>query len=74
MFINTAKGAEASAIVYSVVETARANNLSVYKYLEYLFTELPKYRAENGNIDPGKLDPLLPWAAELPESVHKPRR
>lgn len=61
-------------MIYSVVETAKANNLNVYKYLEYLFTELPKYRDENGNIDPSKLDPLLPWAAELPESVHKPRR
>ena len=71
MFINTVKGAEASATVYSVVETAKANNPNVYKYL---FTELPKYRDENGNIDPSKLDPLLPWAAELPESVHKPRR
>lgn len=61
-------------MIYSVVETAKANNLNVYKYLEYLFTELPKCRDENGNIDPSKLDPLLPWAAELPESVHKPRR
>ena len=39
-----------------IVETAKANNPNVYKYL---LTELPKYRDENGNIEyRSKLDPL----------------
>ncbi|MCR5810517.1 MAG: transposase domain-containing protein, partial [Lachnospiraceae bacterium] len=63
-----------SATVYSICETAKANNLNPYYYLEYLFTELPKLCDKDGNIDPTQLDPLLPWAAELPAKCHKPRR
>ena len=41
--IDTLNGAEASTVVYSTLETAKANNLYIYKYLDYLLTELPKY-------------------------------
>ena len=74
MFINTAKGARASAAAYSVCQTARVNNLNVYRYLEYILTELPKLADETGNIDTSKLDYLLPWSEELPAICHKPRR
>ena len=74
ILINTVRGAEASATVYSICETAKANNLNPYYYLEYLFEELPKLCDKDGNIDPKQLDPLLPWAAELPAKCHKPRR
>ncbi|MFR8348862.1 MAG: transposase domain-containing protein [Clostridium sp.] len=36
------EGAQASAIVYSIAETAKANNLKPYQYFEYLLTELPE--------------------------------
>ena len=35
-------GANASAIIYSIVETAKANDLNIYKYLKYLLTEIPQ--------------------------------
>lgn len=74
MFHNTAKGAGASALVYSISETAKLNNLRPYYYFRYILTELPKCCDEKGNIDPAKLDQLMPWAEELPEECQKPRR
>lgn len=47
------------ALAYSIVETAKANNLNTYQYLELFFTELPKY-AEDKNLQ--FLDTLLPWS------------
>ncbi|WP_089610479.1 IS66 family transposase [Dehalobacterium formicoaceticum] len=64
LFSNTPKGATASAIIYSMIETAKANHLSPFHYLTYLFEKLP-------NIDLGnmaQLDALLPWSDTLPES------
>lgn len=40
--INTVRGVQASAIIYSITEAARANKLNVYYYIKYLLTELPK--------------------------------
>ncbi len=36
------KGVKASANLYSLIETAKANGLEPYAYLRHLFTELPK--------------------------------
>ena len=44
MFADTVKGAKASAALYSIVSTARANGLEPYAYLRRLFAELPKVR------------------------------
>ena len=41
LFSNTPRGARASAILYSLVESAKANDLEPYQYLRYLFTKLP---------------------------------
>lgn len=57
--IDSTKGAKASAIIYSIVETARANDLNVYKYLELLFTEMPAHMAENNR---NFLSDLMPWS------------
>jgi transposase len=54
MFSQTADGANASAALYSVVETAKANGLNPYAYLKLLFTEIPQRSPET-------LDPPLPW-------------
>ena len=62
LFADTSKGAEASAAVYSIVETAKANNLHVYTYLEYLLMYMPD---TDYNNHPELLDGLMPW----PESV-----
>jgi len=41
LFSNSPKGAKASAIVYSLIETAKANDLDPERYLKYLFEKLP---------------------------------
>jgi len=42
LFSDSVKGVNASANLYSLIETAKANGLEPYVYLRYLFTELPK--------------------------------
>ncbi|WP_394203722.1 transposase domain-containing protein [Marinagarivorans algicola] len=42
-----------SAVLYSLIETAKANGLDCYAYLEYLLTELPR-----NNCD---IETLMPW-------------
>ena len=74
LFFDSIRGADSGAAIYSITETAKLNNLRPYKYLEYLLTELPKLCDEKGNIDITKLDPLMPWATELPDECRKPRR
>lgn len=76
VLINSVRGARASAVIYSLVETAKLNGLNVYRYMEYLLTELPKLADDNdkGNIDTEKLDPLLPWSDQLPAQCQKNRR
>ena len=74
MFHNTANGASASAMVYSISETAKLNNLRPYYYFKYILTELPKLCDEQGNINPADLDHLMPCAEELPDECRKPRR
>ena len=66
--IDTIHGAEASAVIYSLVETAKANNLKIYEYLKHLLTEIPKHM-DDTNID--FLEDLLPWSEKLPEECHK---
>ncbi len=56
MFSNTPKGAKASATIYSIVESAKANGLNPYNYLVYLFEKLPSINIS----DPNALDELLP--------------
>lgn len=71
LFNNTNRGAQASAMIYSVVETAKANNLKPYQYLNHLLTELPELADDKGNIDETKLAALMPWAKELPDECRK---
>jgi transposase len=47
LFSDTPKGARASAAIYSLIETAKANGLEPYRYLKHLFTHLPKAMTEN---------------------------
>ena len=67
LFSDSVKGAEASAIAYTIVSTCKANGLDPLKYLTFLFKELP------GNIDridkePDRIDIFLPWS-ELPQKL-----
>ena len=64
LFSNTPQGARASAIIYSMVETAIANGLNPYYYLRYLFEQLPNMNLTDMNA----LDRMLPWSTTLPVS------
>lgn len=64
LFSNSPKGAKVSAIVYSLIETAKANDLDPERYLKYLFEKLPN----TANFkDAETLDQYLPWATEPQE-------
>lgn len=69
VMIDTVAGAKSSAIIYSIAETAKANNLKPYDYFEYLLTEIPKHLDDT---DRTFLDALLPWAPNLPANCRKP--
>lgn len=74
MFHNTANGASANAMVYSISETAKLNSLRPYYYFRHILTELPKRYDVNGKINPAELDDLMPWSEELPDECRKSRR
>ena len=69
VMIDTIAGAKASAIIYSIAETAKTNNLKPYDYFEYLLTEIPKHLDDT---DRSFLDDLLPWSPSLPANCRKP--
>lgn len=68
--IDTINGAKTSAMIYSIAETAKANNLKPYEYFEYLLREIPKHMDDS---DRTFLDDLLPWSPNLPEYIRKPK-
>jgi len=59
LFAVTPKGASASAAIYSLVESAKANGLEIYKYFNYILTLMPGMDWHN---HPGLLEKLLPWS------------
>jgi transposase len=63
LFSNTPRGATASAIIYSIVETAKANDLKPQAYLQYLFEQLPQLEDVK---DHEALKKLAPWSPSLP--------
>ncbi len=63
LFSKSPKGETASGICYSIIETAKANDLVAFNYLTYLFEKLPNIDIENYD----ELDALLPWSNQLPD-------
>jgi len=61
LFANTPRGARASAVIYSIVETAKENELNPYAYLTHLFEKLPNLECRDNDT----LDKLLPWNVNL---------
>ena len=55
LFSDTPAGANASAIIYSLVETAKANGVEPYTWLRHVLEQLPAARS----VD--EMDKLLPW-------------
>ena len=62
VMIDTVAGAEASAMIYSIAETAKANNLKPYNYFKYLLEEIPRHMDEHG-VD--FCEDQLPWSDML---------
>lgn len=59
VLIESSNGAKASAVLYSLVETAKANGLNTFEYFNLLLTEIPQHVGDN-NLR--FLDNLLPWS------------
>ncbi|PQJ49050.1 transposase [Vibrio jasicida] len=55
LFSNTHSGARASAVLYSFIETAKANDCKPYDYLDYVLREIPKLKYDDEHHH------LLPW-------------
>lgn len=64
LFSDSVAGAEASEVIYSIVETALANDLHPYEYLKYLIDELSQHKQT-----PEKLAEVLPWSDKIPDHV-----
>lgn len=64
LFATSIAGAQANAVYYSLVATAKLNQLDVYKYLKYLFDHLPNRKGED-------LEAYLPWSKTVQENCHK---
>ena len=62
VLIESSNGAKASAILYGLVETAKANMVNTYKYFDLLLTEIPKHM-DDKNLE--FLDELLPWSERV---------
>ena len=62
LFADTPQGAEASAIIYSLMETAKANSLRLDDYLLHLLSILPERTERNKDFE---IDDLLPWSEEM---------
>jgi len=67
LFSNTPNGAEASSIFYSIIETAKENNLHPFNYIKYLLEVLPAAKT-------GDLESLLPWSDTMPDCCRAPAR
>lgn len=62
LFHDTVDGANASAVVLSLVETAKANCLNIYQYLYTLLLYMPDYKEE-----PAGIEQLMPWSSFIKE-------
>ena len=61
LFCNTPAGASSSAIAYSIIETAKENNLKPFEYLKFLFNKI-----QSGKIE---IEKILPWSEGIPDEV-----
>jgi transposase len=69
LFCKSIHGAEASAVIYSIVETAKLNNLRPYFYLTYV---LDIMRQHQNDTSYEFIDDLLPWSPKLPKECRLP--
>ena len=60
LFSDSPKGATASATVYTMVEMAKAHELNIYQYLNYILEHRP-----NQKMSEEALERLAPWSPEV---------
>lgn len=70
LFADTSKRAAASAAIYSIIETAKANGLNVFTYLEFLLMWMPD---TDWNDHPEDLEDLMP-CSEISKSICQNRK
>ena len=70
VLVDTIAGAQASAVMFSMSETLRANGLKAYEYFRYVLEEMPKYMGKNFK-DHTFVDDFLPWSDKLPAELRK---
>ena len=68
LFSDTPKGADSSAIIYTLVESAKANGLEPYLYLRCLLEEL---RFFEGTPSAAELEVFMPWSPMIPLLIDK---
>ena len=66
LFSDTVKGAKSSAIVYSLIETAKANGVEPYAYLVLVLTDMQYMGKPFSNEE---LESLMPWSEEMKQSI-----
>ena len=66
LFADSVEGAKTNAVMYSLIESAKLNNLNIEKYIRYLLEELPQ---QENLQDENVLEKYLPWSKELPEEI-----
>lgn len=71
LFAKSIRGADASAVVYSITETALLSGLKPYVYLTYVLDQI---RQMGSFPKPDELERLLPWSDDLPEEFRTKNR
>lgn len=66
LFCDTPAGAQASAMAYTMVETAKANKVNVYHYLTFLFDHQP-----NAQMTDEELEQLAPWNEDVKAEIQR---
>lgn len=69
-FATSMKGARSSAIIYSIIETAKENDLNPFHYLTYVLEQLSWIDIN----DPAAIEKLLPWSSTLPDHCRVPKK
>lgn len=62
LFANTIQGAQASAAIYSLVETAKLNGLKIYEYFNYILSSLTEIDYND--------EKYMPWSKEWPDDKY----
>lgn len=62
--IDSIDSAKSNAIIYNIIETAKANNLNPFRYPDHVLTVL---KGHQNDTDYGFIAELIPWSDQLPE-------